>query len=323
MLIRWVTLEDIPKWLELSQQYDKYVLEAGYDLDAWYDYGNFNDYMIRKIENFNAIIAEDRMTKKCLGVLAFSKTHNRVTFFAVSHDTDFNEVAQKLYIVAFRQLDSSKDISVKMLKCNNGIYASIKKFYIDNGFTLESETVENNIDLIKFRRPATYEKHGKSFHYDYDNYHKYAQKEFCKPCNNAPMADDLTDIAELEYSYATAERIAQGKLFGKCHMMIKIHAEHFEDVPTEHMIGFMKEVQIVGKALHKVTGAIKINYEMHANSGPHLHIHLFPRYLDDDFPSAPIDYRVTEPSPYKDDEEFGWFVNEMRKEIELLSGDVE
>ena len=86
-------------------------------------------------------------------------------------------------------------------------------------------------------------------------------------------------------------------------------------LPPGEMAGFMREVQIVGKALHKITGAVKINYEMHANSGPHIHIHLFPRYLDDDFPSAPIDYRITEPAPYESYEEYLWFVDQMRKEL--------
>ena len=46
-----------------------------------------------------------------------------------------------------------------------------------------------------------------------------------------------------------------------------------------------------------------------------VHIHLFPRYLDDDFPSAPIDYLVSEPAPYESYEEFLWFVEQMRKEL--------
>lgn len=76
--------------------------------------------------------------------------------------------------------------------------------------------------------------------------------------------------------------------------------------------------QRVSKVLRKVTGAEKINYEMHSNSGAHLHIHLFPRYLDDEFPSAPIDYRLTEPVPYESYEEYLWFVEQMRKELDVL-----
>lgn len=70
------------------------------------------------------------------------------------------------------------------------------------------------------------------------------------------------------------------------------------------MVGFMSEVQRVGKVLHKVTGVVKINYEIHSNSDPYIHCHLFPRYLDDDFPSAPIDYRIYEPTPYESEDEF-------------------
>jgi diadenosine tetraphosphate (Ap4A) HIT family hydrolase len=73
---------------------------------------------------------------------------------------------------------------------------------------------------------------------------------------------------------------------------------------------------VSGKALRKVTGAEKINYELHSNSGAHLHIHLFPRYLDDEFPSAPIDYRLTEPAPYESYDEYLWFIEQMRKELQ-------
>ena len=81
------------------------------------------------------------------------------------------------------------------------------------------------------------------------------------------------------------------------------------------MIGFMSDIQNVGKALHIVTGASKINYEIHFNTAPHIHWHLYPRYLDDDFPSRAIDYNVSEPSPYESEEEFQWFVKQMRKEL--------
>ena len=101
------------------------------------------------------------------------------------------------------------------------------------------------------------------------------------------------------------------------YVMPRNHAFHFEDMPSDEMASFMCEVQRAGAALRKVTGAVKINYEMHANSGAHLHIHLFPRYLDDEFPSAPIDYRLTEPAPYESYEEFLWFVEQMRRELNV------
>jgi diadenosine tetraphosphate (Ap4A) HIT family hydrolase len=79
------------------------------------------------------------------------------------------------------------------------------------------------------------------------------------------------------------------------------------------MADFMNDVQKVAKALHQVTGAVKINYEIHGNSMPHLHVHLFPRYMEDDFPGAPIQYNLVEPCPYGDDEEFQWFADKIRE----------
>jgi len=48
----------------------------------------------------------------------------------------------------------------------------------------------------------------------------------------------------------------------------------------------------VSKALHEVTGAIKLNYEIHGNTIPHLHMHLFPRYVGDAFEGQPINPRL-------------------------------
>ena len=156
---------------------------------------------------------------------------------------------------------------------------------------------------------------GNSFHYRFPEYEKESQKEFCPCCNNEPMPAGLDDIAELEFSWVTAERIAQGRLFGKCHVLCKKHYVHLFDMTEDDLLGFMNDVQKAAKALQEVTGAVKINYEIHGNSGPHLHCHLFPRYLDDDFPGKAIDIKLIEPSPYESDEEFEWFFNKMKEKL--------
>jgi len=158
---------------------------------------------------------------------------------------------------------------------------------------------------------------GGSFHHNYPRYARWALPETCPVCNDAPSESDQTTIAELECAWVDCSPNAQGRLFGKCTVLSKVHSEHFYDLPAPALAGFMADVQQVARALHKVTGAVKINHEMHGNSAPHLHVHLFPRYLDDDFPAAPIDYRLTEPSPYESQEEYLWFVDQMRKALGL------
>jgi diadenosine tetraphosphate (Ap4A) HIT family hydrolase len=53
----------------------------------------------------------------------------------------------------------------------------------------------------------------------------------------------------------------------------------------------MRDAQHVSRALASVTGAVKLNYEIHGNSLPHLHMHFFPRYPGDAFEGGPIDPR--------------------------------
>jgi diadenosine tetraphosphate (Ap4A) HIT family hydrolase len=58
----------------------------------------------------------------------------------------------------------------------------------------------------------------------------------------------------------------------------------------------MRDIQKVSKALSVVTAAVKLNYEIHGNTLPHLHMHFFPRYPGDPFEGRAIEpRRVTQP----------------------------
>ena len=129
--------------------------------------------------------------------------------------------------------------------------------------------------------------------------------------------DKSDDILHDDVFWVHGQYPGQGRLFGKLIVTPKEHYFHFEDMPETEAANFMREVQRVGRALRKVTGAVKINYEMHANTGAHIHMHLFPRYLDDDFPSLPIDYHANEPAPYESYEEYLWFIKRMQEELTL------
>jgi len=67
--------------------------------------------------------------------------------------------------------------------------------------------------------------------------------------------------------------------------------------------------------LKEVTGAFRINYEIHGNTVPHLHVHLIPRYMDDPFAGNPIDFNRIDPPTYKPGE-FDRFVNEMQNRLD-------
>ena len=49
------------------------------------------------------------------------------------------------------------------------------------------------------------------------------------------------------------------------------------------------ECMAVARALKAEVGARKFNYEIHGNTVPHLHLHLYPRFEGDPFEGRPID----------------------------------
>ncbi len=164
-------------------------------------------------------------------------------------------------------------------------------------------------------RMVEQQKAGQSFHYRCDRYEQWSRPECCPVCRGQQGPSDIVTVAELRHSWVEAGEQAQGTLFGKSHVLSKVHSVHLYDLSSADVAAFMGDVQQAARALHLVTGAVKINYEIHGNTVPHLHVHLFPRYLDDPFPSAPIDYRCTEPSPYAGSDSFSWFVDAFRRQL--------
>jgi diadenosine tetraphosphate (Ap4A) HIT family hydrolase/ribosomal protein S18 acetylase RimI-like enzyme len=311
MLIRWATEDDLPQWYALATEVSP-IFQHPADMAKDPE---FITFVTSKSAKHEALTAVDYRSGAAMGFIGFSRIKNQISWFAVSEAYRGKGAGDRLLKTALRQLDHAKPITVVTFDEGFAPGIAARNLYRKYGF-VEAEHITGPFDMprSKLTLDLSGERRGCSFHYHYPAFAKQSRQEFCPACNGAPPPAGQTDIL-LEHTAAVAEYPGQGRLFGKMYVMPKRHYFHFEDMHEDEMIGFMREVQMVGNALRKVTGAVKINYEMHANSAPHLHIHLFPRYLDDDFPSAPIDYRVTEPAPYEDEQEFLWFVEQMRKEL--------
>jgi Diadenosine tetraphosphate (Ap4A) hydrolase and other HIT family hydrolases len=311
MLIRWANENDLPAWYKLATEVSaifQHPADMGAELST-------KKSGLGAVSRYEMLIAVDYMSGNNMSYICFSRAYNNISWFAVSEKYRGKGVGYRLLKVALRQLDTNKDVSVITFVDGYTPGIAARNLYRKLGFVEKRVFEHDGIPRCEMVRSASEEKRGGSFHYRYLDFIKAAQKENCPVCNNEPMPDGQIDIILTDKICVGGEYPGQGCLFGKCYVMPLEHYFHFEDMPEMDAAAFMNEVQRVGRALRKVTGAVKINYEMHANSGAHLHIHLFPRYLDDDFPSAPIDYRVSEPAPYESYEEYLWFVEQMRKEL--------
>jgi diadenosine tetraphosphate (Ap4A) HIT family hydrolase len=103
-------------------------------------------------------------------------------------------------------------------------------------------------------------------------------------------------VATLEASWVTMQEAAPVR--GYVCLVSLIHAVELHDLADRTATGFMRDARRVSKALATATGAVKLNYEIHGNSLPHLHMHFFPRYRGDQFEGQPINPRLAKNPVY-------------------------
>ena len=72
-------------------------------------------------------------------------------------------------------------------------------------------------------------------------------------------------------------------------LVSRVHAAELHDLSDTQASAFMQDARRVSRALSSATGAVKLNYEIHGNILPHLHMHFFPRHVGDQFEGKPID----------------------------------
>jgi diadenosine tetraphosphate (Ap4A) HIT family hydrolase len=128
---------------------------------------------------------------------------------------------------------------------------------------------------------------------DPEEWERLRRAETCPVCLRGRPADAL---AELEATYLLAGEDSPMK--GYCVFMLKRHAVELYELTDEEAAAFMRDVRRVSKAVHEITGAVKLNYEMHGNTIPHLHLHLFPRYAGDPFENQPVNPRIVKTPVY-------------------------
>lgn len=96
-------------------------------------------------------------------------------------------------------------------------------------------------------------------------------------------------VAELPAAWVTAS--APAPLPGYACVVAKRHVVEPFELPAEELAAFFADAMAAARVLSSVFAAAKMNYEIHGNTIPHLHMHLYPRYPGDPFEGEPIDPR--------------------------------
>ncbi len=149
---------------------------------------------------------------------------------------------------------------------------------------------------------------------DSAKWRRYLSREGCLVCNQTPDTRPPTErsIADLRVSRLIAD--SNTCLKGYCCLVLKPHVIEIYELSAEDAAAFMRDVTVASLALKKVTATVKINYEIHGNTIPHMHMHLYPRQMGDPFENGPVDWRRRTPKLYQDGE-FEAFIERMKAAI--------
>jgi diadenosine tetraphosphate (Ap4A) HIT family hydrolase len=109
--------------------------------------------------------------------------------------------------------------------------------------------------------------------------------------NACPICEDgpLDVVARLGSSWVTMGE--RSPMAGYACLVFDRHAVELHDLSIDEGAAFMRDMQRLARAVQLATGASKLNYEIHGNTLPHLHVHFFPRHAGDAFEGRPIDPR--------------------------------
>lgn len=97
-------------------------------------------------------------------------------------------------------------------------------------------------------------------------------------------------------------------------LAVRRHVVELHELTEAEGAALMRDLQRVSRALLAATGAVKLNVEIHGNTVPHLHVHLFPRWVGDRFEGRPIDPKSVREPVYAPGE-FAGFRKRLAEEL--------
>jgi diadenosine tetraphosphate (Ap4A) HIT family hydrolase len=99
----------------------------------------------------------------------------------------------------------------------------------------------------------------------------------------------LDVIVELDATWITAG--AEAPLPGYACVVAKRHVVEPFELSADEQSAFWLEAMRAARVLSDLYAPTKMNYEIHGNTIPHLHMHLYPRFEGDPYARGPIDPR--------------------------------
>lgn len=106
-------------------------------------------------------------------------------------------------------------------------------------------------------------------------------------------------------------------LEGYCLLLADPVVPSLNDLSGAARTQFLQDMARIGDAILKVTGSLRINYEILGNSEPELHAHIFPRYITEveERRRMPVWFYDWQNAVRFSEHEHGHLVQAMRREL--------
>jgi len=110
-----------------------------------------------------------------------------------------------------------------------------------------------------------------------------------RDCPICARGEPLDIVAARDATWITAGREAPLPRYA-C-VVAKRHVVEPFELPDDDAAAFWRDVLYAARVLNDLYEPSKLNYEIHGNTIPHLHLHLYPRFDGDPYAGGPIDPR--------------------------------
>lgn len=101
---------------------------------------------------------------------------------------------------------------------------------------------------------------------------------------------------------------------GRCIVAYKDHVSEMIDVSDDERNRFFTDVARAARALHKAFEPDKVNYGAYGDTGCHLHMHLVPKYKDQDEWGGV--FQMNPDKKYLTDEEYAKMIEKIKECLE-------
>ena len=118
-------------------------------------------------------------------------------------------------------------------------------------------------------------------------------EQTCRPDHCPVCLDGGPDNVLVPFRAGFATGGPRAPIPGYVCLVARRHVVEPFELPPGELAQFWQEAMTIGRALRELFTPPKINYEIHGNSMPHLHMHIYPRSADDPYVGRSIDWHAS------------------------------